>query len=116
MRSDSDPADDFGPSRLTVNGAIALLCLIWGSTWLVIREGLRDLPPLTSASVRFSCAAILFVFVVRLIGSRERGTRPPIWMSGVIGLLNFALPYGIVYQAETVIPRGLQARSGRCSR
>ena len=26
-----------------------LLCLIWGSTWVVIKGGLRDLPPFTSA-------------------------------------------------------------------
>ena len=44
------------PSRIVVLLVIGLLCLIWGSTWLVIQEGLRDLPPLTSAGVRFGLA------------------------------------------------------------
>ena len=33
------------PSPLTSSLLVALLCLIWGSTWLVIQEGLEDLPP-----------------------------------------------------------------------
>ena len=30
-----------------------ILCCIWGSTWLFIKLGLRDLPPITFAAVRF---------------------------------------------------------------
>src|SRR5205814_797141 len=41
------------PSALVTNGSIAVMCLVWGSTWLVIREGLDDVPPFTSAAVLF---------------------------------------------------------------
>ncbi len=95
------------PSTTTIYATLALLCLIWGSTWLVIREGLRDLPPLTGAAVRFSGAAVLFVGVAALLKRREGGSRPPLWMSVTMGLLNFAVPYGLVYHAETVIPSSL---------
>ena len=42
-----------------------ILCGIWGSTWLFIKLGLADLPPITFAGIRFviSCA-ILFPFVL----------------------------------------------------
>jgi drug/metabolite transporter (DMT)-like permease len=36
-----------------------LLCLIWGTTWLVIKVGLRDLPPISFASLRFVCAVLI---------------------------------------------------------
>ena len=38
------------PSPKTINLLVALLCLLWGSTWVVIREGLKDLPVFTSAA------------------------------------------------------------------
>mgnify|MGYP006210139851 CR=1 FL=1 len=40
-------------------GAFVLLCLVWGSTWLVIKEGLKDLPVLSSAAYRFALAAAI---------------------------------------------------------
>jgi len=97
------------PSNTVVNLAVALLCLIWGSTWLVIKAGLRDLPPLTSAGVRFTLAAVVFALVAPPLRRLEGGTRPPFWLLLVMGLLNFAVPYGVVYVGETVIPSGLAA-------
>ncbi|HEU4768738.1 MAG TPA: EamA family transporter, partial [Pyrinomonadaceae bacterium] len=41
-----------------------LLCGIWGSTWLFIKLGLEDLPPVTFAGIRFVIAcAILVVWI-----------------------------------------------------
>src|SRR6185295_11722194 len=47
------------PSNALASLLIGLLCFIWGSTWFVIRIGLRDLPPFQSAAVRFMVAALL---------------------------------------------------------
>jgi len=96
-----------GPSPALVRGTIILLCLIWGSTWVVIKGGLRDLPPFTSAGARFAIAAIIMIAVAALLHSREGGATPPIWLWLVQGTTNFALSYGLVYQAETVLPSGL---------
>jgi hypothetical protein len=51
---------------------------IWGSTWLAIKLGLRDLPPLTFAGIRFALAAMLLGALVliqriRLPRSAENG-------------------------------------------
>lgn len=96
-----------GPSPLVVALGVALLCAIWGSTWIVIKAGLRDLPVLSSAAARFTLAAVVFVAVAPRLHRREGGERPRWWLALAMGLLNFAVPYGIVYTVETVIPSGL---------
>lgn len=94
------------PPKL-VRPLIGLLCLIWSSTWVVIKGGLRDLPPFTSAGARFAIAALIMVAVAALLNRREGGARPPAWLWMVQGTTNFAISYGIVYHSETVLPSGL---------
>ena len=38
--------------------AYAAMCAIWGTTWFAIKIGLRGLPPVTGAGVRFIVAAL----------------------------------------------------------
>jgi drug/metabolite transporter (DMT)-like permease len=95
------------PSRKVAVFAVALLCVVWGSTWLVIKEGLRDLPVLTSVAVRFSLAAGVFVLMAPALHRIEGGARPPWRLVATMGTLNFAVSYGAVYWAETVLPSGL---------
>ncbi len=101
------PADDHKPSSFTIRGLFFLLCLIWGSTWLVIKQGLEDLPPLTSAGLRFGLAAVCLALFIALGGRRDRGEAPPqrLWL--MMGVLNFSFSYGLVYYAETLLPSGL---------
>jgi uncharacterized membrane protein len=86
---------------------MALLCLIWGSTWIVIQGGLRDVPPITSAAARFVVAAIAMTAVAHFLHRREGGERPPWKLSLALGGLNFAASYGIVYWTETRLPSSL---------
>ena len=95
------------PSAARINLLIALLCLIWGSTWIVIKEGLADLPPLSSAGARFALAAAAMCALSPLLARRVGGARPAAWLWITLGTLNFAVSYGLVYQAETVLPSGL---------
>ena len=95
------------PSRTITTFLIALLCLIWGSTWIVIRWGLADLPPFGSAGVRFLIAAILMSIVARVARGREGGSAPPWWLSLALGSLNFGASYACVYWSETRLPSGL---------
>jgi len=95
------------PSSLVTSLVIALLCLLWGSTWVVIKGGLDDLPPLTSAAVRFALAGVAMVVLTRAFRAREGGEDPPrsVWL--FLGVGNFALSYGLVYFTETHLPSGL---------
>jgi drug/metabolite transporter (DMT)-like permease len=95
------------PPQWLIRSLIAVLCLIWGSTWVVIKGGLRDLPPLTSAGARFAVAALIMVAVAAVLSRREGGRAPPVWLWLVQGTTNFAISYGIVYHAETILPSGL---------
>ena len=83
------------------------MCVVWGSTWLVIREGLDDIPPFTSAAVRFLVAGLAMGALMPVIGAKEGGRAPATWLWIVLGLTNFAASYGIVYRTETILPSGL---------
>jgi drug/metabolite transporter (DMT)-like permease len=102
---DSPPSA--APSPLAIRACIAVMCLVWGSTWIVIRGGLEDLPPYTSAAARFVVAAIAMAVITAALGSRESGARPRPLLWIALGTCNFAVSYGIVYRTETVLPSGL---------
>jgi len=85
------------------------MCLIWGSTWIVISEGLDHLPPFTSAAIRFWVAGLLMAGVVARFGHKEQGRKPPLALWLASGTLNMGLSYCIVYWCETVLPSGLSA-------
>lgn len=95
------------PSAVVVNACIAVMCLVWGSTWLVIREGLDSIPPYTSAAARFVVAGVAMSALAVLFGKKEGGAPPATWLWIILGLTNFAASYGIVYRTETILPSGL---------
>jgi drug/metabolite transporter (DMT)-like permease len=84
------------------------LCLIWGTTWIVIKIGLEDLPPISFAAIRFLLAtAILFVLlrVQRIPLPKGREWR----LLALTGMLQFAINYSLVFWGEQHIPSGLTA-------
>jgi drug/metabolite transporter (DMT)-like permease len=97
------------PSRLLLALAFAVMCLVWGSTWFVIKDGARDLPPFTAAAARFVLAWLLMLLVAPLLAGPERGARPGRGLVAVTGGLQFFASYAIVYHAETVLSSGLTA-------
>ena len=86
-----------------------ILCCIWGSTWLFIKLGLRDLPPISFAAIRFALAfAILFAVVAvrRLPLPRTRREMTLILKTGVLA---FTINYGLLFWGEQHISSGLAA-------
>ncbi len=94
-------------SRLVVMALIGVCCAIWGSTWLVIRHGIADVPPFTAAALRFLLAVPVMSGVAALLARREGGVAPPWWLSAVMGTLNIGASFGIVYWSEQFLPSGL---------
>jgi len=88
---------------------IALLCAIWGSTWLVIKQSLADLPPLTSAAARMTVAALVMIAIAKPMQRLEGGGPPPLWLSTVLGVCQFTASFAIIYWCERLLPSGLSA-------
>jgi len=95
------------PSGALVFALMALIALLWGSTWLVIKQGLESLPPLFSAGVRFVVAGVVMALIAPWLVKREGGGRPP-W-SAILAhaFCQFVLNFALVYVSETVLPSGL---------
>ena len=102
-------ADPTPPRRLAVPLWIALLCVVWSSTWWAIRVCLADQPPLSSAAVRFVLAGALMAALAPWLRRREVAPPPKTWLWLVAGACNFAGSYGVLYVAETAVPSGLAA-------
>ena len=86
-----------------------ILCGIWGSTWLFIKLGLADLPPLTFAGIRFLLAALILTAIILARGVRWPRGRKDWILIAVVGVLQFSLNYGLVFWGEQHIPSGLAA-------
>jgi len=87
----------------------ALLCLIWGSTWLAIKVGYGGLGPFTVAALRFAIAAVVLSAIVPTVGARWPRGRSEWTLVLVVGLLLFGGDYGLIYWAEQYIDSGLTA-------
>ncbi|MEM8711295.1 MAG: EamA family transporter [Planctomycetota bacterium] len=89
--------------------AVVVMCLVWGSTWFVVREGLQDMEPLGSAGLRFALAWLIMLPLAGFIAQREGGEKPTASLVLAMAAGNFAVSYGIVYWAEETLPSGLAA-------
>lgn len=86
-----------------------LISLIWGSTWLIIRDQLGVVPSVWSVCYRFTVAATgMFILarVMKLPLSLDRATQR--WAM-LLGAMQFVLNFNFVYAAEHHITSGLVA-------
>src|SRR5215212_4441820 len=86
-----------------------VLCGIWGSTWLFIKLGLEDLPPLTFAGIRFVISCAIVFSIIRIRGMRLPRARADWILLAVTGVLSFGFNYGLVFWGEQYISSGLAA-------
>jgi drug/metabolite transporter (DMT)-like permease len=84
----------------------ALLVLIWSSTWVAIKIGLEDVPPLLSAGIRFGIAGVGLLAVAK---ARRRPLHTDATLATTLALLPFAAAYGLIYWGEQYVPSGLAA-------
>jgi len=86
-----------------------ILCLIWGSTWLFIKLGLEDLPPITFAGIRFLIAASILLIIVRARRVPLPRKRRDLALIATTGVLAFSLNYGLLFWGEQRTSSGLAA-------
>ena len=108
MNSGAAPgsASLFEPRNL---GSFLLVSLIWGGTWLVIRDQLASVPAQWSITYRFVVATLGMFALVAL--RREPLAMPRGGWGWVVllGVLQFVLNFTFVYNAERFITSGLVA-------
>jgi drug/metabolite transporter (DMT)-like permease len=81
---------------------------VWGSTFLAIRVGVREVPPLILAAMRFFVAGIVLYGWMIARGERSPSRRE--WRSAtLLGLVIFVLDYGLLFWAEQRVPSGIAA-------
>lgn len=86
----------------------AIIYFVWGSTFLAIRVGVREVPPLVFAGMRFFAAGIVLYGWMRAKGTPS--PTPQEWMSlSSIALLIFVVDYGLLFWAEQRVPSGIAA-------
>jgi drug/metabolite transporter (DMT)-like permease len=85
----------------------SICCLIWGSTWLVIKIGLADLPPLRFAGLRMALACLMLTpFALR---GKSRPEPAEIRAIALAGFLQIGVSYALIFAAERTTASGLTA-------
>ncbi|MGA2360772.1 MAG: EamA family transporter [Terriglobales bacterium] len=88
--------------------AFAIIYFVWGSTFLAIRVGVREVPPLVLASMRFFVAGAVLFLWMRLSGTPSPSRRE--WLAAsVLAVCIFVLDYGLLFWAEQRVPSGIAA-------
>lgn len=86
-----------------------ILCLIWGSTWIFIKIGLEDLPPIAFAASRF-IISLLILFPVLWYQKIALPRSAAEWkLIALTGFLQFSVNYSMVFWSEVYITSGLAA-------
>ncbi len=82
-------------------GIYALLCVIWGSTWLAIKIGLEGAPPFFGAALRFVVASVFLIALAVAVGAKWPRGRLEWSVIAFVGVVMFVFDYGLIYWAES---------------
>jgi drug/metabolite transporter (DMT)-like permease len=88
--------------------AFGIIYFVWGSTFLAIRVGVREVPPLILAAMRFFVAGIVLYGWMIARGERSPSGRE-CRSATLLGLVIFVLDYGLLFWAEQRVPSGIAA-------
>jgi drug/metabolite transporter (DMT)-like permease len=96
------------PASWKILLAFAIIYLVWGSTYLAIRVGVREMPPFLMAGIRFTIAGLALYGWMRL-----SGVPSPSWIewrgATILGTLMFLIDYACLFWAEQRVPSGVSA-------
>jgi drug/metabolite transporter (DMT)-like permease len=88
--------------------AFAIIYFVWGSTFLAIRVGVREVQPFLLAGMRFLAAGIVLYGWMRARGTPSPTARE--WSAAsFLAILIFVFDYGLLFWAERRVPSGIAA-------
>ena len=112
MTSPDTPPDRPGETSMLTPRIIipfAIVTLIWGSTWIVIKDQLGVVPPSWSVAYRFGLAGLVMLGVALWTRVPLRIGREGQIFAALFGLAQFSLNFNFVYRSEIYITSGLVA-------
>ncbi len=84
------------------------ICIIWGTTYLVIRIGVQEMPPFLFSGLRWLIAGPIFLVFLKIRGVKLP-TKKDLLPIAIIGVSLIGLGNGLITFAEQWIPSGLTA-------
>jgi len=108
------PASSGTPSgasrRIVPYLALAVVWVVWGSTYLAMRITVSEMPPLAAAALRFAAAGVAMGLVALVVDRRhDRPTRRQVVDYAIIGILLLATGNALVMWSEQTVPSSIAA-------
>jgi len=88
-------------------GLLALLSLLWGGSFFFVAVAVKELPPLTLATLRVGIAAALLWVSAPFLGVSLPRSGTAVIALVVLGFGNNALPFALIAWGQTRLPGGL---------
>ncbi len=90
-------------------GLFVIMCLIWGATWLAMKVGVVNVPPIFFGGTRFVLAGLLLLLLAWLRGEMRRFGGRELGRLGLVQLLMVVLTYAPLFWGIRHVPSGLTA-------
>ncbi|MDQ3282004.1 MAG: EamA family transporter [Acidobacteriota bacterium] len=95
--------------RAVAYGAFAIVCVVWGTTYLAIRIALDTIPPLLLTGARFTAAGLVMLAISKLRGDAIPRDARTLGNLALIGFLMVGVGNLAVVWAEQWVPSGIAA-------
>ena len=89
--------------------AFAIVCIVWGTTYLAIRIAVETVPPFLMAAVRYTVAGLILFIASRFRREPLPRDKKTLINLGIIGVLMVAVGNLSVIVAEQWVPSGMAA-------
>jgi drug/metabolite transporter (DMT)-like permease len=95
--------------RALAYAAFAIVCTVWGTTYLAIAVAIETIPPLLLTGIRFTLAGAIMLGIAKLRGEQIPFDRKTLAHLALIGFLMVGVGNLAVVWAEQWVPSGMAA-------
>ncbi len=92
-----------------LHALFALMCLVWGATWVALKVGTEAVPPVFFAGTRFTVAGVILLAALQWQGNVGRIARADLPRSAAVTLLMISATYALLFWGAQFVSSGLAA-------